>query len=67
MKKAYVNVPDKESAASDYLIKIEYQNGEVFEKEITSYSYSSVFEVIKERHEDDHDQAVKSVNIEYVR
>ena len=32
MKKAYINLPDSELGLSDYLVKIEYMNGDTFEK-----------------------------------
>lgn len=67
MKKAYINSPDARTAASDYMIKIEYSNGEVLEKEVTNYSYSRVFDLIKENHEGENDQKVKSIKIEFIR
>lgn len=67
MKKALVNVSDSKLYASDYIIKIEYQDGEVFEDEITNYSYSNVFERIKEIHVDEYDRPVKSIRIDFIR
>lgn len=67
MKKAYINSPDKESAASDYQIEIKYDNGEVLKEIITTYSYSSVFDCIKERHENENDKKVQSIKIDFIR
>lgn len=67
MKKAYINSPDSQTAASDYMITIIYVDGEVFKKKITQYSYSNVFEVIKDMHEGENDKMVKSIKIEYIR
>ncbi|AQR95544.1 hypothetical protein [Clostridium saccharoperbutylacetonicum] len=66
MKKAYINLPDNKSAASTYQIEIEYDNGEIKKDEIIQYSYSNVFEVIKERHEGEHDRKVKSIKIDFM-
>lgn len=67
MKKAYINSPDSEAVASDYMIRIMYGDGEVFEKQITNYSYSNVFDLIKGNHEGEYDRKVKSINIEFIR
>ena len=67
MKKAYINSPDARTAASDYMIKIIYDNGEILEKQTTNYSYSNIFDEIKESHEGEHDRKVKSINIELIR
>jgi len=67
MKKAYINSPDLETAASDYVIKIVYDDGEVLEKQVTGYSYSDIFDLIKENHEDERDRRVKSINIDFIR
>lgn len=67
MKKAYVNLSDSKLYASEYMVTIEYQDGEVFKKQITNYSYSNVFELIKENHEDEFDREVKSIKIDYIR
>lgn len=64
MKKGYVNLPDKELCASTYEVTIEYANGDVFGQIVTQYSYSDVFEVIKEKHEDEKDRKIKSIKIE---
>lgn len=66
MKKAYINLPDKQSAASTYQIEIEYENGQILKDEIIQYSYSSVFEVIKDRHEGENDRKVKSIKIDFM-
>ena len=55
MKKAYINSPVLETAASDYVIKVVYDDGEVLEKQVTGYSYSDIFDLIKENHEDERD------------
>ncbi|WP_159428726.1 hypothetical protein [Tepidimicrobium xylanilyticum] len=49
------------------MITIIYVDGEVFKKKITQYSYSNVFEVIKDMHEGENDKMVKSIKIEYIR
>lgn len=67
MKKGYINVPDKDLYLSTYNVIIEYKDGEIKEEEIAQYSYSDVFEVIKERHEDEKDKAVKSIKINLVK
>jgi hypothetical protein len=67
MKKAYVNLPDSELYASQYMIKIEYQDGEVFEKEITNYSISNVFDLIKENHQDEYDRPINSIKIDVIK
>lgn len=67
MKKAYVNLSDSKLYASEYMVTIEYQDGEVFKKQITNYSNSNVFELIKENHEDEFDREVKSIKIDYIR
>lgn len=67
LKKAYINLPDSELGLSDYLVKIEYMNGDTFEKRISNYSYSNIFEKIKENHEGEHDSAVKKIVIEHIR
>lgn len=67
MKKAYINLPDSQLAASIYLVEIKYLDGEVLIKQITQYSYADVFEVIKESHEDENDRPVKSIRIELIR
>jgi len=67
MKKAYINLSDSDLYASEYLIKIEYQDGEVFEKEVTNYSYSNIFELIKENHLDENDCQVKSIKVDLVK
>jgi hypothetical protein len=67
MKKAYINLPDSDLHASQYIIKIEYQDGDVFEKEVTNYSYSDLFDLIKDNHEEDYDRSVKSIKIDFVK
>ncbi|GEM_PF-6287722 len=67
MKKAYINSLDSETSASEYRIKITYENGEVLEKQSINYSYSNIFDEIKESHEDERDRKVKSINIELIR
>jgi len=67
MKKAYINAADKDSYNSDYLVKIEYKNERTLEQTVSNYSYSNVFEKIKEHHEDEHDSAVKRISIEHIR
>lgn len=67
MKKAYINSPDSETSASDYMIKITYANGQILEKPTSNYSYSNIFDEIKESHENERDRKVKSINIELIR
>ena len=67
MKKAHVNVPDSETHTSDYLIEVVYKDGDSFEKEVTNYPYSSIFELIKENHKDEHDRAVESISVKFIR
>lgn len=67
MKKAHINSLDSETSASDYMVKIIYADGEVREKRTANYSYSNVFDEIKESHEGENDRKVKSINIELVR
>jgi len=66
MKKAYINSPDSKTAASEYMVKIVYANGEVLEQNIVDYSYSRVFDWIKENHEGENDRKVKSIMIELI-
>lgn len=65
-KKAYINQSDSESFLSDYLVRIEYQDGEVFDMNVSNYSYTRVFEAIQEKHEGEYDRAVKSIVIEFI-
>ncbi|RXI46075.1 hypothetical protein DP145_01675 [Clostridium tetani] len=67
MGKSYINLPEVRIPASSYLVKIEYNNGEVLEKEITNYSYSDVFNWIKENHEGKYNRKAKSIKITAIR
>lgn len=67
MRKAYINSTDKESAASDYQIEIKYDDGKVSKESITAYSYSSIFDHIKENHENENDKKVQSIKIDFIR
>ena len=65
MYKGYINSLDYETAASEYKIIIEYADGKISEKQIVNYSYSNVFTVIEEMHEND--KEVRSIKIELIR
>ncbi|MCY6372451.1 hypothetical protein [Clostridium ganghwense] len=66
MQTGYINSPDSETGASEYKIEIEYDNGEVLEEQIINYSYSNVFEWIKDRHNGKNDRKVKSIKIDLI-
>lgn len=66
MKKGFINAPDEECCAVTYSIRIEYEDGEVYEDIINQYSYSDVFEVIKDNHQDERDKSVKSIKIDLI-
>ena len=67
MVKGYINKPDSECCACEYKVTIEYSNGQVVQEKNIQYSYSDMFEVIKEKHEGDNDRAVKSIKIELIK
>ncbi|MFP7202199.1 hypothetical protein SFC08_14610 [Lysinibacillus halotolerans] len=69
MKKALINELDqnKKMAASTYKATITYADNEVMEKEIVQYSFSDVFEVIKEGHENENNKEVTSILIEVIK
>lgn len=69
MKKAYINdlSHDKKMAASEYQVEVIYDDDSVNFFRVPQYSYSDVFEVIKEKHEAENNKGAKRIIIELVR
>ncbi len=69
MKKALINPLDtpNKMAATEYGVEIYHKNDEVIELTFTQYSYSEVFDAIKEYYTDKNDNSVEKVIIEVKR
>lgn len=63
MKKAVLFPGSEKVQASDYEVEVHLNNGNIDTFECTNYTYNDVFEVIKERYEENSDLQVNELRI----